>query len=296
MSKDGNITNLLGMARTAALGGNQEEALDYYNRVLEVDPAIVDAWVGKGRAAGWMSSLANIRTGEVIIAFGHAIANADDASKQAVVSEVVSEANSIIVALYGMARNNLVDFPGLDSTWESYLLQVSQLLDALEAVKDWNAGDRVTLENIVHLCKDNIEGYSFRDEYNQNMPMAYSITPEYEAHLKSRMTDAIARLREIDPEYAAPAIEKKEADQCFIATASFGSLDHPRVRSLREFRDQFLLTNKFGRRFVSKYYKVGPIFAQWIRAHPSVRVVTRFMIVLPTSFIAKLLLLVRAQR
>ena len=64
MASDGNIANLLGMAKTAAMGGNNQEALSYFNRVLEIDPTVSEAWMGKGAAAAWQSNLVNIRLPE----------------------------------------------------------------------------------------------------------------------------------------------------------------------------------------------------------------------------------------
>jgi hypothetical protein len=52
-----NVATLIGMAKTAELGSNNAEALGYYNRALEIDPTIVDAWIGKGKAASWQSTL-----------------------------------------------------------------------------------------------------------------------------------------------------------------------------------------------------------------------------------------------
>lgn len=84
MESTGNINNLLGMARTALLGGNHQEALEYFNRVLEIDPNISEAWIGKGKSAAWQSNLVNIRLPEALISFQHAIANSDPSQKNAV--------------------------------------------------------------------------------------------------------------------------------------------------------------------------------------------------------------------
>lgn len=57
-----------------------------------------------------------------------------------------------------------------------------------------------------------------------------------------------------------------EAGACFIATAVYGDYDHPRVKILREFRDQVLMRTPVGRKFVRWYYRVGPVLGKWIDA------------------------------
>ena len=52
-----NIANLLNLARNAAVSGNNQEAYDYYTKILEINVQSYEAWFGKGEAAGWMSAL-----------------------------------------------------------------------------------------------------------------------------------------------------------------------------------------------------------------------------------------------
>jgi hypothetical protein len=65
---------------------------------------------------------------------------------------------------------------------------------------------------------------------------------------------------------------------CFIATAAYGSYLDPHVEALRSFRDRYLLTNPFGRVFVSFYYKCSPPIADCIGRHESLRMATRWVI------------------
>jgi len=51
---------------------------------------------------------------------------------------------------------------------------------------------------------------------------------------------------------------------CFIATAAYGSALHPHVQTLRDFRDKYLVNNKFGRVLLRLYYKHSPFFADLI--------------------------------
>jgi uncharacterized delta-60 repeat protein len=63
----------------------------------------------------------------------------------------------------------------------------------------------------------------------------------------------------------------KTADACFIATAAYGSLYHPYVSTLRDFRDRYLLTNAPGEYLVRAYYAFSPPAAEYIAEHPAVR-------------------------
>jgi len=68
------------------------------------------------------------------------------------------------------------------------------------------------------------------------------------------------------------------SDDCFIATASYGSKFKPAVVLLREFRDRFLLTNAPGQAFVAFYYRNSPPFAQFIAGSEMLRAVVRVLL------------------
>ena len=63
---------------------------------------------------------------------------------------------------------------------------------------------------------------------------------------------------------------------CFIATAAYGSYDAASVLILREFRDSYLLTNKWGREFVKFYYKHSPAIADYIRDKKALKTMVRW--------------------
>jgi len=56
----------------------------------------------------------------------------------------------------------------------------------------------------------------------------------------------------------------QKIDECFIATAAYGSKFEPSVVLLRHFRDKFLLTNSLGTAFVNFYYRNSPPIAKFI--------------------------------
>lgn len=74
---------------------------------------------------------------------------------------------------------------------------------------------------------------------------------------------------------------------CFIATAAAGTPLAPEIGVLRNFRDEWLLTNRLGTWVVDTYYHVSPPLADWIARHPVASVVVRVLLI-PVLVIAGL--------
>lgn len=62
---------------------------------------------------------------------------------------------------------------------------------------------------------------------------------------------------------------------CFIATAAYGSYLAPEVEVLRQFRDEYLITNPIGQTFVEFYYRVSPPAAEYISRSEGLKSLTR---------------------
>lgn len=62
---------------------------------------------------------------------------------------------------------------------------------------------------------------------------------------------------------------------CFIATAAYGSPIDPHVEILRQFRDNYLLTNTLGRELIRFYYTYSPVMANTISHHESLKAIVR---------------------
>jgi hypothetical protein len=67
----------------------------------------------------------------------------------------------------------------------------------------------------------------------------------------------------------------KSSSGCFVATAVYGSYDHPAVLTLRAFRDRDLMPCSWGRAFVWAYYRIGPRLAGVVRRSHHCGVVAR---------------------
>jgi preprotein translocase subunit YajC len=66
-----------------------------------------------------------------------------------------------------------------------------------------------------------------------------------------------------------------EGDPCFIATAAYSTPMAEEIQILREFRDEYLLTNPLGRALVGLYYKVSPPIAEVITEYPALKPIVR---------------------
>lgn len=74
----------------------------------------------------------------------------------------------------------------------------------------------------------------------------------------------------------------KDFGGCFIATAVYSDYNHPKVISLRHFRDNQLKTSSLGRKFVAFYYKKSPSIAQKLKVMP---ITSAFIRVALNSFV-----------
>ena len=68
---------------------------------------------------------------------------------------------------------------------------------------------------------------------------------------------------------------------CFIATAAYGTETASQLNVLRSFRDQVLLKNTVGSRFVEAYYKLSPPIADFIAKSDLLRTVVREVLIDP---------------
>ena len=78
----------------------------------------------------------------------------------------------------------------------------------------------------------------------------------------------------------------KASSPCFIATAAYGTPLYGDIDVLRDFRDEYLMTNPIGRTFVEIYYTTSPPIAAVIRENEGLRTIARVGMVKPLVYIS----------
>jgi len=295
---ESNAPNWLLLAKTAIDGRNYQEAFNYYTKVLEVDPQNYEAWFGKGEAAGWLSTLADVRLSEMLTDIENAIKNAPEEIKENLINRSADCINSITIAYYQLMREHLLKFVALEKTWEKYVDQCKIILHFLEYAHILSPKDRRIMENIILICVDLIKGVKYDDPYhsdvwgNPHCPARAFISERFEENLKLTINQFVNKIQEIDSSYQQPKITKAWEDKkgCFIATATMGSFNHPVVVLMREFRDKWLLQRYMGRIFVRYYYIFGPYLANFIKRSNLLKRLSHFFIITPLVWFARVLL------
>jgi hypothetical protein len=79
----------------------------------------------------------------------------------------------------------------------------------------------------------------------------------------------------MDSSYFITANFRGAGSRCCIATAAYGSPMAKELEILRDFRDEYLMTNVVGRALVDVYYRVSPPIAEFITEHPSLKPIVR---------------------
>lgn len=87
-------------------------------------------------------------------------------------------------------------------------------------------------------------------------------------------TDITDPANRVDRHQVTPSVALGILDKqfnCFIATAAYGSPFQAKVKTFRDFRDQYLLPTSWGRKLVALYYRNSPPAAHFIAQHDGLR-------------------------
>ena len=105
------VENMITLAENASEAKNFSEAYNYYNKAIELDMTHSKAWAGKGIAAVWQSTLADVRSGEMQPAFKNAMQHcSNDDERTAILTYIAENAGEAYLALCNLAASHWSEF------------------------------------------------------------------------------------------------------------------------------------------------------------------------------------------
>lgn len=278
--------NGLAIADAAYEAGNLPEAYSYYNKVLEADSKNIKAWIGKGKAAGWQSTVGRSRIDEMVVAFNKAQeSGANAADVKTLGSELYRASMAVSSAAMDHYEANAETFAGRGRLTELQQDMASVVVASLEGVAaaikfdGSNASYAASAANRAHVC--------------------FLIFKAQKAELESQVEYFLDKLKKSDhAEYERVKANIDERDQssskdsksgsCFVVTATLGNESNIFVRDLRVFRDDVLVGSPTGQSFVDWYYRHGPWIASMVRKSYLLRLLSFGFIVAPAWLLLRL--------
>jgi tetratricopeptide (TPR) repeat protein len=147
--------NLMSMAETSLEATNYEEALSYFNRVLEKNITNSDAWLGKGISIVYTSKIGDLKITESIAYFKNAIKHAQN--QMAMSKRVAKEIDKVVNTFYPTIENHFIEFRGLNDSYKELVSRFSTLEKAQEYATQIDSENIKLYETGFNLCKRVVE-------------------------------------------------------------------------------------------------------------------------------------------
>lgn len=257
------LAKLYRAARNAKDNDSKDNAIKYYDMILQKDPTSWEAEFYIVYFKALQCKIAEIQSAAisvsdclktVLTSIKENVGRRED--QVAAVKEVGERCMSISGLLYNAAQNY---YNGLSASVKYQYLQ--QMINSCFATKD-----------IMYLLGDNVE--LIFGNYEELIPLIISawtngiqqhdsLMPHFSNKATNRDTieQYAAKIQKYDPNYRAPEI--KFSRGCYVATCVYGSYDCPQVWTLRRYRDTVLGSTRRGRAFIRCYYAVSPTLVKW---------------------------------
>jgi DNA-directed RNA polymerase subunit RPC12/RpoP len=288
-----NIDNLMKIAKTAFEDGSNAEAVDYFNKVLEIDADNWEAIYYKGLAKAWKSTLGDICLSDATRGATRALElyitrnNPTQSETYEIRNLFAVEIHKVIVALFNLSVKHYNEFWELENSADEYWERVGHCSLALAYCTSLISDDMVKsseqIKNnkvaflkhqvtyMVEKCKwlrykgDSVwNGSRYVDNYINTW-----VLDSVRQAAVAQYDECVAEIQKNDLNYQPPVIARTgytKSGGCYIATAVYGSYEAPEVMVLRKFRDEVLTKSLLGRVFIKTYYVLSPPVANWLKS------------------------------
>lgn len=165
------IENYLKMAKSALESSNNEEAENYANKIIELDPKCSAAWEIKGEAAGWQSKTINNRLPEAVTAWITAVEYANDDEKNALRLRIAQKYCNLFRAMISLYAGNFESIQSEDNL-NSTIIAVNNgvfLMNNLVAKADVSFNRATVYNQIAEILNEKACG-GYKDAQNDFGP------------------------------------------------------------------------------------------------------------------------------
>jgi hypothetical protein len=195
---DAQLAKLFLLANAAAEANNQQEAYKYFTQALEHDPVNPDAWFGKGRAIGWMSTINEIKSVEIVAAFSNAIQYAPAIRRNELQTQCAETLHRIVKACHKLNAAHLNTFIKVDGTWPHYIGNLNLLISLLTYAHSCDPGNRAVIYSIVEIAEDTIRSFSFSAGGAGLLRKTFKMPANYVASTRAKIEEYNAKLQAIE--------------------------------------------------------------------------------------------------
>lgn len=289
LDRSGDAANLVTMSTNALSSGNLQEAYDYANRALEIDPKSAVSWYLKGSSAGLQITRDQSRLGEMLFAFERAIEFTDEGGREEILSRCANQTITCAIKSEAESWGYTSKHASQDGVWAKHLVLAQEAMSALATAYSW-VPSRLPLDPYIATAARTINGIKFTVPSEKGaINVVRTLNPQAARHTRAQIAWAGNQIRRLDPTYVTPNPNTNKIDKCFVVTATMGSETAAPVVALRDFRDTVLVDYAWGRTFTHWYGVHGPGMAQVIEGSRVRRSISFVLVVLPATVVAWLL-------
>jgi len=292
------------LAKTALNTKNYNQAYNYYSQLLESDTNSVEYWKGKAFAAGYLSTLDQMKINEVItyIRTLMTLQNLSDSEKTEISTELVKIADiKILEGVKHVDSEIDKEFNALQiPTGTLYAVhQMRKTPIQLRVGSKYQEPLKEHFDLLVLACELNPTKENY-EKIIKNFNLVFVFAKRhfdyfgqlngdstYSKEITNTWNNAVKKLKELNPNYSTQDSIPKGSSGCFIATATTGDYNHPTVMQLRLFRDNTLDNYNFGRKFIQFYYRNSPPIADYINQKTILKKLIYYFFIKPLSEFTK---------
>ncbi len=314
IDRTGDIKNYLSIGQAAEEAGNGQEACDYANKILEIDPQNAEGWYLKMSGTGCMPGY---NCQQMVAAGNKALEFCNSPEmKDRIYTSLLSISPLYLQDVYSDLSQDLGTIKSLCDSYKDLQMydNIKQMLEndisvtiannALSqipamrfTVPDEEIGKNEEFAEItVDIAKEWIAcGLALNKRYNtygtyiSNEGLEYfqDILEKIKRGLPDNfLTQEISSEKLNLSQLSAPINPPKERvdnqppknEGCYIATAVYGSYEAPEVIILRHFRDNTLNKTYLGRWFIKTYYCVSPPIAKKLKNATAINKFVRLLL------------------